>query len=172
MSSAVIESKIKLVDQVTEKFENSLSCVVVDYRGLTVEEVTELRKKLREEGIEFKVIKNNISRRAANQAGFEGLSDLFTGPNAIAFSENDAVAPARILHDFAKDHEELELKGGFIEKNIASIEQIKEVAALPNRDGMLSMLLSVLQAPIRNFAYAVKAISEKDGEEVEENDAE
>lgn len=164
MSTAAIEHKKVQVDEVAEKFSNAVSAVVVDYRGLSVQESTELRKALRAEGVEFKVIKNNILRRAAEKAGFEGLADAFTGPSAIAFSEEDAVAPARILHDFAKEHPVLEFKGGFIERKVVDIDTISEVATLPNREGMLSMLLSVLQAPVRNFAYAVKQISEKNAE--------
>lgn len=161
MSQAAIEIKQQHVDQVAEKFSSANSAVVVDYRGLSVSEVTELRKQLREEGIDLKVIKNNISRRAAEQAGYKGLGEYFVGPNAIAFGNEDAVAPARILYNFSKDHNALELKGGVIEGSVASEEQIKQIAKLPNRDGVLSMLLSVLQAPIRNFAYAVKAIGEE-----------
>lgn len=164
MSTAAIERKKQQVDEVAQQFANSVSAVVVDYRGLTVQESTELRKSLRNEGVELKVIKNNILRRAAEKAGFEGLADVFTGPSAVAFSENDAVAPARVLYNFAKEHSELELKGGFIERKVVDIDTLSEVAKLPNRDGMLSMLLSVLQAPIRNFAYAVKQIGEKNAE--------
>jgi large subunit ribosomal protein L10 len=168
MNSAIMDIKKQEVTEVAQKFQESVSCVVIDYRGLTVKEVTELRSKLRAEGAELKVIKNNISRRAAIDAGFEGLADVFAGPSAIIFSENDAVAPARVVYNFAKDHAKLELKGGYVERKVVNVEQINEVAKLPNRDGMLSMLLSVLQAPVRNFALVVKAISEKDAEVVTE----
>lgn len=167
MSSA-IEIKKQEVTEVTKRFQDSISCVVVDYRGLTVKQVTELRKQLRAEGAELKVIKNNISRRAAEEAGYKGLADVFEGPSAVVFSGTDAVAPARIIYDFAKKNEKLEFKGGFVERKEVSIEQLQEVAQLPNRDGMLSMLLSVLQAPVRNLAYAIKQISEKDNAEVTE----
>lgn len=167
MSSASIELKKQEVNELIKEFEESVTCVVVDYRGLTVHEATELRSKLRAEGAELKVIKNNISRRAAKAAGFEGLTDVFTGPSALVFSKEDAVAPARIVYDFAKKHENLELKGGYVERKIVGIDQLAEVAKLPNREGMLSMLLSVLQAPLRNFAYAIKAIGEKEAEATE-----
>lgn len=169
MNSAIIEVKKQQVQQVAEKIKGSVSCVIVDPRGLTVQESTELRRQLRAEGVELKVIKNNISSRATIEAGYEGLSELFQGPSAIAFSENDAVAPARVLYDFSKDHENLQLKGGFIENKIVSLEQLAEVAKLPNRDGMLSMLLSVLQAPMRNLAYALSQVAEKDNDETTEN---
>jgi large subunit ribosomal protein L10 len=168
MNSTIIEVKKQEVEVVTEKFNNSISCVVIDSRGLTVKEVTKLRKQLLAEGIELKVIKNNISKRAAKDAGYAELSEVFAGPSAIAFSKSDAVAPAKIIYNFAKTHEKLEVKGGYIERKVVSVEQLSEVAKLPNRDGMLSMLLSVLQAPIRNFAYAVQSIADKNSEATSE----
>lgn len=162
MSSASIELKKQLVNELTKEFEESVSCVVVDYRGLTVHEATELRSKLRAEGAELKVIKNNISRRAAEAAGYTGLTDVFTGPSGLVFSKEDAVAPARIVYEMSKKFTNLELKGGYVEGKIVSVDQLAEVAKLPNREGMISMLLSVLQAPVRNFAYAIKAIGEKE----------
>lgn len=164
MSKEVIAKKAALVDEVVEKFANASSAVVVDYRGLTVEEVTELRKQLREAGVEMRVIKNTFLKRAADKAGYEGLDDAFVGPTAVAFGSDDATAPARILVKFAKDHDALTVKGGMIEGKVVTLEEINEFSQLPDRDGMLSMLLSVLQAPVRNFAYAVKAVADK-GEE-------
>ncbi|MDF2854188.1 MAG: ribosomal protein [Neobacillus sp.] len=163
--SSVIDKKIQIVDEITTKFKASKSTIVVDYRGLTVGEVTELRKQLREAGIDFKVYKNSMTRRAADAAELSGLNEALTGPNAIAFSNDDVVAPAKILNDFAKKHEALELKAGVIEGNIASVEDIKALAELPSREGLLSMLLSVLQAPIRNLALATKAVAEQKEEQ-------
>lgn len=165
MSQAIIEKKALLVDEVTAKIQEAASVVVVDYRGLTVEQATNLRKQLRENGVEMKVIKNSILRRSAEKAGLEGLGEVFTGPTAVAFSNEDVVAPAKIIADFAKEAEALEIKGGIIEGNVASIEEITALAKLPNREGLLSMLLSVLQAPVRNVAYAVKAVAEAKEEE-------
>ncbi|WP_068677185.1 50S ribosomal protein L10 [Oceanobacillus sp. Castelsardo] len=163
--SSIIEQKKQLVEEITDKFRNSQTTVVVDYRGLDVSELTELRKNLREAGIEFKVYKNTMTRRAAEAAELSGLNETLVGPTALAFSNDDAVAPARILKEFSKDHEALEIKGGVIEGNIATLDQIKELADLPNYEGMVSMLLSVLQAPIRNFAYAAKAVAEQKEEQ-------
>ena len=159
-STAAIELKTGLVADYAAKFKDAAALVVVDYRGLSVEQVTELRRNLRAEGVEFKVLKNNISRRAITEAGYEGLATEFVGPTAVAYSNDDVVAPARILHTFAKENEALELKAGFIEGEVASHEQVMELATLPNRDGLLSMLLSVLQAPMRNMAYALSQIAE------------
>ncbi|WP_251553871.1 50S ribosomal protein L10 [Neobacillus muris] len=163
--SSVIEAKKQVVEEIAEKLKASVSTVVVDYRGLTVAEVTELRKQLREAGIEFKVYKNTMARRAAEAAGLEGLNAALTGPNAIAFSSEDVVAPAKILNDFAKKNEALEIKAGVIEGNIATVEEVKALAELPSREGLLSMLLSVLQAPIRNLALAAKAVADQKEEQ-------
>ncbi len=165
MSEASIAKKAQEVEVVTAKIKEAASVVVVDYRGLTVEQVTELRKQLREANVEMKVIKNGILRRAAEQAGLEGLGDVFVGPTAVAFSNEDVVAPAKIMNDFAKGADKLEIKGGIIEGNVSSVEEIVALAKLPSREGLLSMLLSVLQAPVRNVAYAVKAVSESKEEE-------
>ncbi|MCD7036567.1 50S ribosomal protein L10 [Metabacillus sp. GX 13764] len=163
--SSVIEQKQQLVSEITTKLRESKSTIVVDYRGLNVSEVTELRKKLRDAGVEFKVYKNSMTRRAVEGAELTGLNDALTGPNAIAFSNEDVVAPAKILNDFAKDHEKLEIKAGVIEGNVATVEEIKALATLPSREGLLSMLLSVLQAPIRNLALVTKAVADQKEEE-------
>ena len=162
MSEATIAKKAELVDVVAEKMKAAVSMVVVDSRGLTVEQDTNLRRSLRESGVELKVIKNSILKRAAAKAGLEELEELFVGPSAVAFSSEDVVAPAKIINDFAKDAEALEIKGGAIEGSVSSKEEILALATLPNREGLLSMLLSVLQAPVRDFAYVVKAVAEKD----------
>jgi large subunit ribosomal protein L10 len=164
MSSA-IEQKKQLVEEIAEKLKNSVSTIVVDYRGLNVAEVTELRKQLREAGIEFKVYKNSLTRRAAEAVDLNSLTEVLTGPNAIAFSTDDVVAPAKILNNFAKEHEALEMKAGVIEGKVSSVEEIKALAELPSREGLLSMLLSVLQAPIRNFALVTKAVADQKEEQ-------
>jgi large subunit ribosomal protein L10 len=105
--SSVIEKKQALVGEIADKLKNSPSTVIVDYRGLSVAQVTELRKQLREAGVEFKVYKNTMTRRAAEQAGIEGLGEFLTGPNAIAFGAEDVVAPAKILNEFAKKNDAL-----------------------------------------------------------------
>ncbi|MBS8266888.1 50S ribosomal protein L10 [Mesobacillus boroniphilus] len=163
--SKVIEVKKQIVDEIAGKLKESKSTIVVDYRGLTVSEVTELRKELREAGVEFKVYKNSMTRRAAEAAELADLNTSLTGPNAIAFSTEDVVAPAKILNEFAKKHEALEIKAGVVEGNIVTVEEIKALADLPSREGLLSMLLSVLQAPVRNLALAAKAVAEQKEEQ-------
>ncbi|WP_155287795.1 50S ribosomal protein L10 [Lacticaseibacillus zhaodongensis] len=164
MSKEIIAKKAAVVDGIKDQFDNAVSAVVMNYRGLTVDEVTALRKELRDAGVKMEVIKNTYLRRAADLSGYKGLDELFTGPTAIAFSQEDVAAPARIVKKYAKQFDALELKGGFIEGKVATLEQLDELAGLPDREGMLSMLLSVLQAPIRNVAYAVKAVAEKGDE--------
>ena len=163
--SRAIETKKVRVEEITEKFKTAATVVVVDYRGLTVGQITELRKQLREAGVEFKVYKNTMTRRAVEVLGLEGLNQSLTGPNAIAFSTEDVVAPAKIINDFAKKNDKLEIKAGVIEGAIATSDDIKALAELPSREGLLSMLLSVLQAPMRNFALVTKAVAEQKEEQ-------
>jgi len=165
VSEQAIARKQQEVNEIVEKMNAANSIVVVDYLGLSVAQVTELRKQLREAGVEFKVIKNTIMRRALDTLELNYHEEVFQGPTAVAFGMEDAVAPAKILSDFAKTADALELKGGVIEGKVLSKDEIKKIAQLPNREGLLSMLLSVLQAPVRNVAYAVKAIADAKGED-------
>nr|NNM91467.1 50S ribosomal protein L10 [Bacilli bacterium] len=157
----VREEKAALVEEVAQKLAASKSVIVADYRGLTVAEVTELRKNLREAGIEFRVIKNTLTRLATAKVNAQGLEEYLAGPTAIAFGIEDAVAPAKILNTFATTHKALEIKGGFVEGKAIDAEGVKALATLPSREGLISMFLSVIQAPVRNFAYAVKQISDQ-----------
>ncbi|OEF97949.1 50S ribosomal protein L10 [Desulfuribacillus alkaliarsenatis] len=161
----VREEKEQLVQQIAEKLQNSKSTIVTDYRGLNVAQVTELRKQLRDNNVEFKVLKNTLTRLATQKTDYTGLDDVLVGPTAIAFGEEDAVTAAKVLVDFAKKNDKLEIKGGIVEGQVVSIEEIKALASLPSREGLISMFLSVLQAPMRNFALAVKAVAEKNEEE-------
>lgn len=165
--SNVLDQKKQVVDEITGHFEASQGTVVVNYRGLDVAEVTALRKELRDAGVHYKVYKNTMTRRAVEKAELTELNDTLVGPTAIAFSEEDVVAPAKIINNFAKEHEALEIKGGVIQGDVATIEEIKELAQLPNYEGLISMLLSVLQAPVRNLAYAAKAVAEQKEEQGE-----
>lgn len=134
--SKVIETKQQVVTEIADKLRASKSTIVVDYRGLTVSEATELRKQLREAGVEFKVYKNSLTRRAAESAEMAELNEFLTGPNAIAFSNEDVVAPAKVLNDFAKDHEALEIKAGVIEGKLVTLDEVKAIATLPSREAL------------------------------------
>ena len=160
MNQSIIDSKIAVVNEVREKLESSASSVVVEYRGLSVKQVTELRRALLKEDIDFKVYKNSMVERAANDLGYSDLTGSLTGPNAFAFSK-DAVAPARVLAKFAKKHEYLVLKGGVVEGKVVDVATIKLLAGLPGREGMISMILGMLQSPVRKFAYAISQVAEQ-----------
>jgi large subunit ribosomal protein L10 len=159
MNQTVLESKQNVVSEIQNKFTGSPSTVVAEYRGLTVAEVTELRRTLRAEGVEMKVYKNTLAARAADAAGFSDLKEALTGPNALAFGADETTA-ARLMAKFAKKHKALVLKGGIVEGKVVDQATINELSNLPNREGMLSMLLSVLQAPVAGFARAVNAVAE------------
>lgn len=165
MSEKAIALKAQKVEEVAEQFKNAASVVVVDSRGLTVAQSTELRQQLREEGVSLEVIKNKILTRAAEKAGFAELNDIFVGPSAVAFSSEDAIAPSRILKKFADTNEKLEIKGGVVDGNIANLDDINKYASLPSREGLLGQLMVEFQFSIRSFAYAVKAVQEKLEEE-------
>ena len=165
MSEATIAKKAEAVKNVNEMLTNAETAIVVDYRGLTVAEVTDLRKQLRDAGIKMMVIKNKILERAVEGTDYEDLKSTFVGPTAVAFADEDAIAPAKILKKFADDHEALEIKGGFIEKKVQTLDKINEYATLPSREDLLSMLASALQDPMRKIARAVKAVADKKSEE-------
>ena len=169
MNQAVLSAKQDVVTEITTKIKDSQSTVIVEYRGLSVAEVTELRRALRAEDVDFKIYKNTMAQRAVDELGFGEIKNSLTGPNAIAFSK-DATAPARVLSKFAKNHKALVLKSGIVEGKEVDLETLQELADLPNKEGMLSMLLSCLQSPIRSFACVVKAVAdakEANGEKVE-----
>lgn len=163
-----IEMKQGVVSEISEKLQKSVSCVVVDYKGLTVEEVTELRNKFREAGVDYKVYKNTLVRRAAQQVGnMEQFDDVnLVGTNAIAFGYEDPVAPAKIVSEFAKTHPKLELKMGFVEGEFYDSEKLKELAEIPSREELIAKLLGSLKAPVSNFVYLLDAmIKKQEGQE-------
>ena len=160
MNQSILDAKKAMVIEVTEKLKTSKSSIIVEYRGLTVKQVTDLRRELRKDGIEFTVYKNSFTQRAAADLGYDALSSSLTGPNAIAFGD-DAVAPSRILAKFAKKHKKLVLKGGIVEGTVCDAEKIAEVSVLPTRDGMYSQILGMLQSPVRSFAYALQQIADQ-----------
>ncbi|MCH3904730.1 MAG: 50S ribosomal protein L10 [Lactobacillus sp.] len=166
MSKAAIAEKEKLVDAFAEELKQAQAVLVIDYLGLTVEEVTNMRKELRDKNVKMRVIKNTYLRRAAKKAGIEGLEDTFVGPTAVVYTSDadDITEPARIVSKYEDDFEVLQIKGGMLEGKVTSKEEIKELASIPGREGLLSMLVSVLQAPVRNFAYAVKAVADNKDE--------
>lgn len=143
--------KEALVQEIAEKLSSSKSVVVTDYKGLDVAKITELRKKLREAGVEYRVIKNTLARIAAKNAEMEDLNELFVGPTAIAFGIEDAVAPAKVLVDFAKEYEELEIKGGALDGALIDAAKVKALAEIPPREVLLAKALGSMKSPINGF---------------------
>lgn len=161
MKEATLNKKIEQVQELVSELKASKSAVVVNVIGLSVAEVSELRENLFKAGCKLRVIKNNIIRRAVAEAGYEGIENLLVGPNAVAFS-NDTQSAAKIMYDFAKENEKVEIKAGVVEGEVFDANELKVLANLPGKEGMVAMLLSVLQAPIRNIACAIKAVAEKE----------
>ncbi|HIW70034.1 MAG TPA: 50S ribosomal protein L10 [Candidatus Limosilactobacillus merdipullorum] len=164
MSEAAIAKKAEIVKQTTDLLNNAESAIVVDYRGLSVAEITDLRKQLRDADVHMHVIKNKVLDRAVEGTDYEDLKDTFVGPTAVAFSDEDPIAPAKILKKFADDHDQLTIKGGFIEKEVKTLDEINTFATMPSRDELLSMLASALSDPMRKIARAVKAVADKENE--------
>ena len=160
---AKVELKQPIVQAIAEEIKDAQSVVLVDYRGLTVAEDTELRKQLREAGIVYKVYKNTMMKRAFEGTECEALESCLEGPSAIAISKDDATAPARILCKVAKDAPALELKGGVVEGTAYDVAGLTELSKIPSREELLSKLLGSLQSPISNFARVIKQIAEQGG---------
>ena len=144
--------KVAVVEEIAEKLSKSQLAVLTDYRGLNVKDITELRKKLREAGVEYKVVKNTLTTLAARKLELTDLEPHLVGPTAVAFGYDDPVAPAKILSDFAQEHKELELKVGVLEGKVIDAEALNDLAKLPNREVLLAMLLGAMQGPIFGFA--------------------
>ena len=161
---AKVELNAPIVQEISDNIKDAQSVVIVDYRGLTVAEDTQLRKQLREAGVTYKVYKNTFMNFAFKGTEFESLSGVLEGPNAIAISTTDATAPARVLAEFAKKAPALEIKAGVVEGNFYDAEGMKAISAIPSREVLLSKLLGSMQSPIANFARVIKQIAEKDGE--------
>ena len=156
------------VQEIKEKLEKAQAIILADYQGLNVEEDTELRKQLRESGVEYKVYKNTLTTLALKELGIEGLDEYLNGPVSIAISYEDPTAPARILNNFAKDHKKLELKAGIVQGEVFDINRIKELASIPSREVLLAKLLGSFKAPLSNLAYLLNAIKEKKESETAE----
>ena len=169
---AKVELKQPIVAEISEVIKDAQSVVLVDYRGLTVEEDTALRKQLREAGVNYKVYKNTLMNFAFKGTDFESLAPYLNGPSAIAVSTEDATAPARVIAEFAKKAKNLEIKAGVVDGDLYDAKGMQAIADIPSRDVLISRLLGSLQSPITNFARVIKQIAEKDGEAAPVADAE
>ena len=158
-NAKIIEQKAGVVSEIKEKFENAKSVVMFDYRGLSVAEVTELRRKLREAGADYKVYKNTLTKRALDELNID-MNEYLAGPSAIAFG-TDELSIVKIINDFAKDHEALELKAGIVEGKVAGLEDLKRYAAIPSRDMLLTMLAAGLMGTVRDLSICLDLYSKE-----------
>ena len=172
MKEAILQQKQGIVEDIKAKFENCQSAILIDYRGLTVEEVTDLRNKFREAGVEYRVLKNTVIRRAVDALGMEGLDSVLEGPTAVAFGMEDAVAPAKIISEFIKKTNKTEIKAGVLEGKVVDVAAVNALASLPSREVLVAKVLGSMNAPItgfvtalsgniRNLLYVLNAIGEK-----------
>ena len=160
-SEKILNQKQQIVADLSEKLKTAAAGVFVDYCGLTVEEDTALRNKLREAGIEYTVVKNTLTKRAANEAGFTDFDEILNGPTALALSFDDVVAPARVLAEFAKTKDVFEIKAGFMEGRAMSLEEIDALSKIPSKDTLYAMLAGGLNATIAGLARAIDAVREQ-----------
>lgn len=161
MSVKAIERKKGQVAQLVDQMNNANSFVIVDYSGLTVEQVTNLRRELRNNACEMFVIKNNITRRAAQELGFGELADELVGPNAVAFSYEDSVSAAKVVYDFAQENKALELKFGVVDGEYMNNDKIKVIATIPTRDTLLTMIAAGILQPIKEVAIALDLMAQE-----------
>ncbi|MDE7351988.1 MAG: 50S ribosomal protein L10 [Acetatifactor sp.] len=160
---AKVDLKKPIVDEISASIKDAQSVVLVDYRGLTVEQDTQLRRKLREAGVTYKVYKNTFMNFAFKGTDYEGLSQYLEGPSAVAISSDDATAPARVLAEFAKTADKLEIKGGVVEGTVYDAKGMAAIASIPSREALISRLLGSMQSPITNFARVMNQLAEKGG---------
>lgn len=158
-NAKILEQKQVVIDEIKEKFANAKSIVLFDPRGLKVSEVTELRRSLRESGSDYKVYKNTLAKRAIADSGLE-LDNYLEGPTAISFS-SDELAPVKIISEFAKKHEALELKAGVVEGKVANVEELNSYAAIPSREGLLTMLAGGLMGTVRDLSICLDLYSKE-----------
>jgi len=167
-SANILEQKKSVVTGLAEELVNAKSIILVDYRGVTVEEDTEFRAAMRKANVEYKVVKNTLVKLAMNKNGVEGLDSFLEGPTAIAFSTEDIIAPAKVVSQFAKKFSQIEIKSGTIEGKVASLNEINAIAELPSKEVLLASLAGVLNQNIAAFARVIDAVAAKQGAVTEE----
>ena len=161
-----LELKKQVVSDIVKKFQDAQSVIIVNYSGLTVEQVTGLRAQFRAAGVEYVVLKNTLVRRALQELNIEGLDEVLNGPSAFAFGMNDPVSPAKIISDFiAKNKTEvISIKAGLLGSEVMSMDQIKSLAETPSREVLLARFIGSLQSSIAGFVRVLDAIAKKDSE--------
>ena len=162
MSKEAIAQKAQQVEEIVEKVKKSKSIVLVDYRGLTVAQDTEMRVNMRKAGVDYKVLKNRLVLRALNNCGFDGFEKVLEGPTAVAFGYEDAVAPAKIVAEtVTKTNNKIAIKGGIIEGKQASVEEVNALSKIPAKPVLVGQLLGMLTSPMRSLAVALSEIAKK-----------
>ena len=160
----IIAQKQAVVAELKEKLQNAVTGVLVDYSGINVADDNDLRSKLREAGVEYSVVKNTLTRFAANEVGLEELSDVLNGNTALAISNDDVIAPAKVLYDFSKGHDYFTIKGGFVEGKVVSVAELEKLATMPSKEGLLCMLLYALNGNVSGLARALQAVVDQKNE--------
>ena len=160
-SAKVLNEKKQAVAQMVEKLQNAQAGVFVDYIGLTVSEDTDLRNKLRAAGVEYKVVKNTLTRFAAKEVGYDELDPILNGPTSLAISYDDPIAPAKVIAEFAKSNDKIEIKSGFLDGKVISLDEIKTLASTPSKDVLLAKLMGSLNSPVSSLARVLQAIVDK-----------
>lgn len=159
--SATQLEKRELVEQIKEQIQNSQSLIIINYKGLTVAQDTEFRSEFRKNGVDYRVLKNTLVKKALNELGYTEFDEALNGPSAFAFGTTDAVAPAKIAAEGIKKYKAMEIKCGMFDKIFADASVVDAMSKVPNRETLLAMLVSVLSAPVRGLAVALNAIAEK-----------
>ena len=158
-NAKILSEKQAIVAELTEKFQKAAAGVIVDYKGITVAQDTELRRKFREAGVEYTVVKNTLTRFAANKAGYNQFDELLNGTTSMACTSGDPIAPARIVCEFAKKNKNIvSLKGGFVEGSVMSVEQLQGFGELPSKDALVAQVLGTFLAPISSLAFVLDQI--------------
>ena len=161
-NSKVLESKKAIVDALADKLQGASAAVFVDYKGITVAQDTELRNKFREAGVEYTVVKNTLTRFAANKAGYNQFDELLNGTTSLATTSGDPIAPARIVCEFAKKNKNiLKIKGGFVEGTVLSVEQLQGFGELPSKDALIAQVLGTFLEPISALAFVLDQIRQQ-----------
>jgi len=161
--SANLEAKKELVEEIKKRIQSSISLTFVDYRGLTVEEDTKMRRTLREAGVEYKVYKNRLLLKALEELGMTGYDDLLQGTTAVAFGMQDEVSGPRIIVETSESTKKMQVKGGILNGNRVDADMVNQLAKIPSKEVLISKLLYLLQSPVRSVAIALNAIAEKQG---------
>lgn len=170
-SAKILEQKKADTEALVEKFKSAVSGVLVSYAGITVEQDTALRKALREAGVDYKVYKNTMTERACVEAGYPGLKDHLGGMTALALSKEDAVAPAKILKEYAEKIETFEVRAGFVDGEVLDKKGVEQLASIPNKETLVCKIMMGMQNPLYKLAYALQAIIDKSCEAVPAEEA-